>query len=128
VITVATSGSGYSPPDHRTKQLSDYQTNFTLRLGGPFGAIVSGRTFTNRLLSVLSSGAYSSSSQPFGYFHRLYPEYAGSQDHRLYPAIFILKNSALLLARAPAPTAGAVLPNPKPFLLDLAIHQSYKEE
>ena len=37
--------------DHQTKRLSDYQTNFASKLGGPFGAVVSGRAFTNRLLS-----------------------------------------------------------------------------
>jgi hypothetical protein len=42
---------------------------FALQLGGPFGAFVSGRIFTNRLLSVPLSGAYSSSSQPFDNFH-----------------------------------------------------------
>jgi len=42
--------------------------SFALRLEGPFGAVVSGRTFTNRLLSVLSFSAYSSWSQPFEYF------------------------------------------------------------
>jgi hypothetical protein len=38
---------------------------FTLRLGGPFAAIVSGRAFTVRLLSGPSFNNYSSSSQPF---------------------------------------------------------------
>jgi hypothetical protein len=41
---------------------------FALRLGGPFGTVVSGRTFTVRPLSVLSSSAYSSSSQLFDYW------------------------------------------------------------
>src|ERR1700752_2747387 len=44
---------------------SEYQMNFTSRLGGPFCAFVSGRAFNNRLLSVPSLSAYLSSSQPF---------------------------------------------------------------